>query len=70
MPTYQSPGVYVEAQSTGARPIQSVGTSIAAFVGVAPRNKAHVDEAGATADGPCCAHVRSSGESWRSAWRR
>lgn len=40
-----SPGVYVLEQSTGARPIQSVGTSTAAFVGVAPKKTAHVDEA-------------------------
>jgi len=28
--------VYVEEVSSGARPIQAVGTSIAAFVGLAP----------------------------------
>ena len=28
--------VYVEEVASGARPIQAVGTSIAAFVGVAP----------------------------------
>lgn len=28
--------VYVEEVSTGARPIEAVGTSIAAFVGLAP----------------------------------
>lgn len=34
MPTsYLIPGVYVEEVSTGARPIQAVGTSVAAFVG-------------------------------------
>ena len=36
--SYQSPGVYVEEVSSGARPIQAVGTSIAAFVGLAPVN--------------------------------
>ena len=29
-------GVYVEEVSSGARPIEAVGTSIAAFVGLAP----------------------------------
>jgi hypothetical protein len=28
--------VYVEEVSSGARPIQAVGTSVAAFVGLAP----------------------------------
>ncbi len=36
MPTYLSPGVYVEEISTGARPIEAVGTSTAGFVGAAP----------------------------------
>jgi phage tail sheath protein FI len=36
--SYLSPGVYVEEVSSGARPIQAVGTSIAAFVGLAPVN--------------------------------
>jgi uncharacterized protein len=36
MPTYLSPGVYVEEVQTGARPIEGVGTSVAAFVGLAP----------------------------------
>jgi hypothetical protein len=31
---YLSPGVYVEEVSSGARPIQGVGTSTAAFVGL------------------------------------
>ncbi len=35
MPTYQSPGVYVEEVAAGARPIEGVGTAIAAFVGLA-----------------------------------
>jgi phage tail sheath protein FI len=34
--TYLSPGVYVEEVESGARPIEGVGTSIAAFVGLAP----------------------------------
>ncbi|GAA1358430.1 phage tail sheath family protein [Streptomyces beijiangensis] len=36
MPTYLSPGVYVEEVSSGSRPIEGVGTSVAAFVGLAP----------------------------------
>jgi phage tail sheath protein FI len=35
MPTYQSPGVYVEEVSAGARPLSGVGTAVAAFVGLA-----------------------------------
>lgn len=35
MPTYQSPGVYVEEVASGARPLEGVGTAVAAFVGLA-----------------------------------
>jgi phage tail sheath protein FI len=35
MPTYLSPGVYVEEVSSGSRPIEGVGTAVAAFVGFA-----------------------------------
>lgn len=35
MPTYLSPGVYVEESDSGSRPIEGVGTAIAAFVGMA-----------------------------------
>ncbi|GAA1432272.1 phage tail sheath family protein [Microlunatus lacustris] len=35
MPTYQSPGVYVEEVQSGSRPLEGVGTAIAAFVGLA-----------------------------------
>lgn len=45
MPTYFSPGIYVEEVPSGARPIGPVGTSTAAFVGVAPDRAAHVDKA-------------------------
>ncbi|MGO8917415.1 MAG: phage tail sheath family protein [Stellaceae bacterium] len=45
MPTYLTPGVYVEEVSTGARPIEAVGTSTAAFVGTAPNPEARLDEA-------------------------
>ncbi|MFG2052790.1 phage tail sheath family protein [Micromonospora sp. NPDC048930] len=45
MPNYFSPGIYVEEVPSGARPIGPVGTSTAAFVGVAPDRTAHVDQA-------------------------
>jgi phage tail sheath protein FI len=37
--SYQSPGVYVEEVSTGPRPIEGVGTAVAAFVGFARRER-------------------------------
>ncbi|MEV4482609.1 phage tail sheath subtilisin-like domain-containing protein [Micromonospora coxensis] len=45
MPHYFSPGIYVEEVPGGAHPIGPVGTSTAAFVGVAPDRAAHVDRA-------------------------
>src|SRR5918992_2266541 len=36
MPTYLTPGVYVEEGPSTSKPIEGVGTSIAAFVGLAP----------------------------------
>jgi uncharacterized protein len=33
MPTYLSPGVYMEEVSSGSKPIEAVGTALAAFVG-------------------------------------
>jgi phage tail sheath protein FI len=36
MPEYLSPGVYIEEINTGPRPIEGVGTAMAAFVGFAP----------------------------------
>lgn len=36
MPNYLAPGVYIEEVSTGSRPIEAVGTSIAGFIGRAP----------------------------------
>ena len=44
MPTYLTPGVYVEEVASGARPIEAVGTSTAGFVGVAPLNDAKLNE--------------------------
>jgi len=35
MPTYLSPGVYVEEVESGSRPIEGVGTAVGAFVGFA-----------------------------------
>jgi len=36
MPTYLTPGVYVEEVSSGNKPIEGVATSVAAFVGLLP----------------------------------
>lgn len=33
MPVYQTPGVYIEEIPSGSRPIQGVGTAVAAFIG-------------------------------------
>ncbi|MBM7774845.1 phage tail sheath protein FI [Actinokineospora baliensis] len=41
MPQYLSPGVYVEEVQSGARPIEGVGTAVAAFVGFAERGPFH-----------------------------
>lgn len=43
--TYLTPGVYVEEVSAGTRPIAAVGTSTAAFLGVAPASDARQNEA-------------------------
>jgi hypothetical protein len=45
MPTYQTPGIYIEEISTGTRPIEAVGTSTAGFVGTSPNADARVNEA-------------------------
>jgi uncharacterized protein len=37
MPTYLSPGVYVEEVSSASKPIEGVGTAVAAFVGMAAK---------------------------------
>ena len=42
---YLTPGVYIKEDSTGARPIQPVGTSTAAFLGEAPQADAGINEA-------------------------
>ncbi|MHC5905471.1 phage tail sheath family protein [Streptomyces sp. S6] len=41
MPTYLTPGVYVEEVQSGARPIEGVGTAVAAFVGFAGQGPFH-----------------------------
>lgn len=43
--SYLAPGVYVEEVPSGARPIEAVGTSTAAFVGAAPLATARLNEA-------------------------
>ncbi len=45
MPTYQTPGIYIEEIPAGSKPIEAVGTSIAGFVGNAPKTDAHLNEA-------------------------
>jgi len=37
MPTYLAPDVYVEERSSGAKPVEGVSTSVAAFIGVTSR---------------------------------
>jgi hypothetical protein len=39
MPDYYAPGVYIEEPRTGPRPIQGVGTDVAAFVGFVPHKE-------------------------------
>jgi uncharacterized protein len=39
MPNYLSPGVYVEEVQAGSRPIEGVGTAVAAFVGLAAKGQ-------------------------------
>ena len=43
--SYLTPGVYVEEVSGGARPIQALGTSVAAFLGAAPDAGKRIQEA-------------------------
>lgn len=42
--SYLYPGIYIEEVSSGARPIEAVGTSTAGFVGEAPNAEARVNE--------------------------
>jgi phage tail sheath protein FI len=68
MPTYLSPGVYVEEVSSGSKPIEGVGTAVAAFVGLAPRGpvnqptlvtnwRQYVEAFGDVADGAYLGHA-------------
>ncbi len=41
MPQYLSPGVYVEEVEAGSKPIEGVGTAVAAFVGMAAQGPAN-----------------------------
>ena len=41
MPTYLSPGVYIEEVQSGSRPIEGVGTAVAAFVGLSEVGPLH-----------------------------
>jgi phage tail sheath protein FI len=41
MPSYLSPGVYVEEVDSGSRPIEGVGTAVAAFIGFARKGPLH-----------------------------
>jgi phage tail sheath protein FI len=41
MPTYLSPGVYVEEVEAGSRPIEGVGTAVGAFIGLAAKGPAN-----------------------------
>ncbi len=45
MPFYLTPGVYIEEVPSGNRPLVPIGTSTAAFLGVAPKANAHIGEA-------------------------
>ncbi|MCW8928907.1 MAG: phage tail sheath subtilisin-like domain-containing protein [Gammaproteobacteria bacterium] len=45
MPSYATPGVYIQEVSTGSKPISMVGTQTAAFIGVAPDKKANLNKA-------------------------
>ncbi|MBN0047605.1 phage tail sheath family protein [Streptomyces actuosus] len=68
MPTYLTPGVYVEEVQSGARPIEGVGTAVAAFVGFARTGPFHeptlvtnwdqyVQLFGGFTEGTCLAHA-------------
>ncbi|MCP9835692.1 MULTISPECIES: phage tail sheath C-terminal domain-containing protein [unclassified Cyanobium] len=51
MPTYKSPGVYVEDVPPSVRPIAGVGTSTAGFIGVVPNDIVMPDKPAPKADG-------------------
>ena len=45
MPSYQTPGIYVEEVPSDYKPIGMVGTSIAAFIGLGPASDKRVNQA-------------------------
>ena len=57
MPNYLSPGVYVEEVEAGSRPIEGVGTAVAAFVGLAGRGPCEHADPGHQLE-PVHVHVR------------
>ena len=68
MPTYLSPGVYVEEVDAGSRPIEGVGTAVAAFVGLAEDGPVQHADAGEQLD-PVhddVRRLRRRGPTWRS----
>jgi hypothetical protein len=58
MPQYLSPGVYVEESRPSTRPVEGVGTAVAAFVGMATRGPAPHADAGHQLD---AVHVQLRG---------
>ena len=60
MPTYLSPGVYVEEIASGSAPITGVGTSIAAFIGTIPTVANPVGDGGEIA--PSASNIPDEGE--------
>jgi len=52
MPTYQTPGVYLEEVALGPKPIEAVGTSTFGVVGRAPDPEARVNRATAVTNWP------------------
>jgi phage tail sheath protein FI len=58
--TYVSPGVYVEEVSTGSKPIEGVGTAVAAFVGFARRHPVLAILAGLLTLGAIAAVLRAA----------
>ena len=57
MPTYQSPGVFVEEAPSGARPLEGVGTAVAAFIGLAEDGPFNAPDPGEQLD-PVHDHLR------------
>ena len=56
---YQSPGVYVDEVSSGSKPIEGVGTAVAAFIGFARRQPVPAALAVAAALGAVVAVARA-----------